>query len=109
MIAASATDNGPPPSLVVDAASVVRFPEGIKGEIKDVDGTPVWGGSGGLLSKVWTISWLSRAIIGEADPIEFRFDSLSLLLRRRRRMKKTRMHEAAMARKPKTTMTAIAQ
>lgn len=48
MIAASAPDKGPPPSLVVDAASVVRFPVGTKGEIPVVDGIPVWGGSGGL-------------------------------------------------------------
>jgi hypothetical protein len=109
IMAASAPDKGPPLSLVVDAASAGRFLVTIDGETPvAVVGIPVWGGSGGL-STIWTMSWLSRAIIGEAEPIEFRFESISLLLRMRRKMKKTTMHEAAMARKPKMTMTAIAQ
>ena len=48
MIAASAPDKGPPLSLVVDAASVVRFLVGIKGETPVTDEIPIWGGSGGL-------------------------------------------------------------
>lgn len=114
MMAASAPEKGPPLSLMVDAASVVTFLVAIDGDTPDAAaaaGIPVCGGSGGEpgLSYLWIMSWLPRAIIGEADPIEFRFESTSLLLRMRRRMRKTRMHVAAMARKPKTTMTAIAQ
>ena len=49
IMAASAPDKGPPLSLVVDAASAVRFLVTIEGEIPvAVVGIPVWGGSGGL-------------------------------------------------------------
>jgi hypothetical protein len=54
------------------------------------------------------LGWLSTcAIIGDEEPIEFLFDSICLL-RIRRIMKKARMHVVAMARNPRTTMTAIA-
>lgn len=46
--------------------------------------------------------------MGDAEPIELRFDSSSLR-RMRRMMKKMSMHVVAMARKPRTTITAIAQ
>lgn len=50
------------------------------------------------------------AIIGDAEFIEFRFESISARLRRtRRRMKKMRIPVATMAKKPKTTITAMAQ
>lgn len=48
------------------------------------------------------------AIIGELDPIEFRFDS-AFRLRIRRMMKNASTHVVAIARKPSTTITAIAQ
>lgn len=48
--------------------------------------------------------------MGDAEPMEFRFESSSAFRRRmRRRIKKARIHVAAMARNPKITMTAIAQ
>jgi len=49
------------------------------------------------------------AIIGELDPIEFRFDSIAFRLRIRRMMKNASTHVVAIARKPSTTMTAMAQ
>jgi hypothetical protein len=47
--------------------------------------------------------------MGEAEPIEFLFESICCRLRIRRRIRKTRMQMATMARNPSTTMTAIAQ
>jgi len=47
------------------------------------------------------------AIIGDAEPIELRFDSFRL--RTRRIMKKPRTHVVATARNPSTTITAMAQ
>ena len=52
------------------------------------------------------------AIMGDADPMEFRFASLSsfsLRRRIRRRMRNTSTHVATKARNPRTTMTAMAQ
>lgn len=49
------------------------------------------------------------AIIGELEPIEFRLDSMAFRLRIRRMMKNARTHVVAIARKPRTTMTAMAQ
>lgn len=49
IMAASAPDKGPPLSLVVDAASGIRFLVLIVGETPlAVVAIPVWGGSGGL-------------------------------------------------------------
>lgn len=48
--------------------------------------------------------------IGEAEPMELRFEAREEFRRRTRRMmRKARRHVAAIARKPRTTMTAIAQ
>jgi hypothetical protein len=49
------------------------------------------------------------AIIGELEPIEFRFDSMAFRLRIRRMMKNVSTQVVAIARKPSTTMTAMAQ
>lgn len=49
------------------------------------------------------------AIMGEAEPTELRFESISFRLCTRRMMKKARIHVVAIARNPSTTMTAIAQ
>lgn len=50
------------------------------------------------------------AIIGEAEPMELRWESSSELRRRTRRMiRKARTQLATMARNPRTTITAIAQ
>lgn len=48
------------------------------------------------------------AIIGDDEPIELRFES-RFRLRIRRMMKKARIHVVATARKPSTTITAMAQ
>jgi hypothetical protein len=109
MIAASAPLNGPV-SVALPGREMVDAPS-----CTTLGGIPAW----------WPVELWARAdsgavgttgdccctfaIIGEAEPIEFLFESIRCRLRSRRRIRKKRRHMAAMAKKPSTTITAMAQ
>lgn len=106
MIAASAPENGAA-SLVRDIVEAPSWPSGDVGRPDAPAMPPATAPSRGDCGVLPVAAF---AIIGDAEFIEPRWDSMLFLrLRIRRVMKKARMPDATSARKPRTTITAIAQ